>query len=383
MKSNIKWLVNSVDLPFSCISFFFNVGMKNDSICGISHLIEHIVLEELKCQNSNLFNKALINAYVDKEFTCFHAILLHENMEEIINAFNNLFDFLDKGLSNEIVESQKNIIYKIENERILSNPRLLNVLALEEMALGDELKKTTLVDETFLSISEDEITDFCKEMYLSSLKYVVISGHFSDDNTEGFFYNKHQSLLLKQHEYKKGNRSRSIPISLNKINDINDIRKIIAITVDNLENITDYYALHIICLLYKVVINNLLKDTDFFIKDITFKLYLEKPIIFIAYNNFFDKTMSILKKIEVDRYNELFNNIKKHFLYGYLQKSCNLLDFNKEIYKVFYFYNEKLDFKNIVKFIDDVNFINIKKIHTKVVNGDYFFVPDGNMNEYI
>ena len=75
----------------------------------------------------------------------------------------------------------------------------------------------------------------------------------------------------------------------------------------------------------------------------------KKPIIFIAYNNFFDKTMSILKKIEVDRYNELFNNIKKHFLYGYLQKSCNLLDFNKEIYKVFYFYNEKLDFKNIVK----------------------------------
>lgn len=384
IKSKVQLLVNSVDLPFSCVSLFFNVGMKDDSICGISHLTEHIIIEELMKKERELFHKNLINAYVDKEFTCFHATVLRENLNELLSAFCHLFDCMDNVLSKEIVEPQKDIIFRIENKRVLSNPQLINILSLEQLSFAGKVKRPTIVDESFLSLGEGEIREFCRQTYLSSLQYLIISGDVSTMNNERFVDNEYKSILItKTHEIVNEQEETIIPIPLDKFDDINDIRKTIAIAIKNVDMITEYYALHIICLFYKVFINNLLKDTDFFIKDITFKLYSEKLMMFFSYNKYYDKTISLLQDIEIDSCDELFENFKKHFLYGYLQKSCDLLGFNKEIYKVFRFFGENLNFKNVVGFINNVSFNDIITLHKKILSGDYTFVPEDNCDEYI
>lgn len=383
IKSKVQLLVNHVDLPFTCVSLFCNVGMKDDSICGISHLTEHIIIEELMKKEPDLFRNNLINAYVDKEFTCFHATVLSEDINKILIAFCHLFDCMDNELSKEVVESQKDVIFKIENERVLSNPQLINILLLERFAFAGKAKKPTIVDETFLSLDESIIREFCKQKYFSSLKYLIISGDASSINNDKIFDIEYKSIPLEKAHSIFNESEETIPIPIDKFDDLNDVRKTIAITIKNVERVDEYYALHIICLFYKILINNILKDSEYFIKDITFKLYSEKPIMFFNYNKYYDKTLSLLQDFEMDSLHELFENIKKHFLYGYLQKSCNLLFFNKEVYKVFRFFGENFNLKNMVKCIKNVSFNDVIMLHKKILNGDYIFVSEGNCDEYI
>lgn len=380
MKSMNKLIINPVDLPIVCVSLFVDTGMKNDSICGISHLIEHIIIEEFKKKEPELFRQNLINGYIDKEFTCFHATVLRKDLNKLLIAFSGLYDCMKKKLSDEVVKSQKEIIYNIENERILSNPQLINILLLEQLAFIGEVKKTTIVDETFLTLSEKQIREFCNQTYLSSQHYLIISGDLLGLNIEEL-YNNGRELISTPNVIE--NKTKSVSIPLDKINDINDIRKIIAISIDSVDGVNEYYALHIICLLYKVYINNLLKDTDVFLNNITFKLYTEKIILFFNYNKNYDRTLPAVSAIKIESCGELLENVKKHFFYGYLQKSCNLIEFNKEIYKVARFFGENLNFKNIVGFINSVDFNDIEKIHNKILSGKYSFVSEGILNGYV
>ena len=381
-KPKVQFLINSVDLPFTCISYFFNVGMKDDSIRGISHLTEHIIIEELIKKESDLFQKNLINADVDKEFTCFHATVMNEDINETLIAFCHLFDCMDNELSKEIVESQKEIIFKIENERTLSNSQLINILLLEQLAFDGKVKKSTIVDETFLSLDERAIREFCKQTYSSSLKYLIISGDVTINN-EKKFYNEYKPIPIEKTHKLADEDEETIFVPIHKFEDLNDVRKTVAIVINSIESVDKYYALHIICLFYKIFINNALKNTEYFINDITFKLYSERPIIFFNYNKYYGGTISLLRDFEMENCNELFENIKKHFIYGYLQKSCDLLNFNKEIYKVAHFFGKTLNFKNMVGLIKNVSFNDVILMHQKILIGEYIFVSEGICNEHI
>ena len=91
----------------------------------------------------------------------------------------------------------------------------------------------------------------------------------------------------------------------------------------------------------------------------------------------------MLRDFEMENCNELFENIKKHFIYGYLQKSCDLLNFNKEIYKVAHFFGKTLNFKNMVGLIKNVSFNDVILMHQKILIGEYIFVSEGICNEHI
>ena len=232
-KPKVQFLINSVDLPFTCISYFFNVGMKDDSIRGISHLTEHIIIEELIKKESDLFQKNLINAYVDKEFTCFHATVMNEDINETLIAFCHLFDCMDNELSKEIVESQKEIIFKIENERTLSNSQLINILLLEQLAFDGKVKKSTIVDETFLSLDERAIREFCKQTYSSSLKYLIISGDVTINN-EKKFYNEYKPIPIEKTHKLADEDEETIFVPIHKFEDLNDVRKTVAIVINSI-----------------------------------------------------------------------------------------------------------------------------------------------------
>ncbi len=377
MGSKTHILVNFVELPFVCISLFFDVGMKDDSICGISHLTEHVIIEELMKKEPELFRKNLINAYVDKEFTCFYATALRENADEVISVFSRLIDCMDECLSKDIMESQKNIIYKIENERILSNPQLINILLLEQLAFTGNVKNHTVVNEAFLTLGEEEIRKFCRQAYLSSSKHLIISGAGYTPQSIKEFQDRYDSMPVAERGKNDSVDERtSFRIPLDKLENANDARRTVAITMNDIGKAREYYALHIICLLYKVLLNNLLKETDFFIKDITVKLYTEKAIVFFSYNAYYDKTLTLLQGIELENCSTLFRNLKKHFLYGYLRKSGDLLAFNKEIYKMNCFFGEYLSYKNMVEFIDSASFDDIVLLHKKMLHGEYMMVPE-------
>lgn len=69
-------------------------------------------------------------------------------------------------------------------------------------------------------------------------------------------------------------------------------------------------------------------------------------------------------------------DIKKHFLFGYLQKSSDFLKFNKEIFKLKRYVNITLNYENMVSLIESVSYENLKNIHNSVLNGYYIFLQD-------
>ena len=91
---------------------------------------------------------------------------------------------------------------------------------------------------------------------------------------------------------------------------------------------------------------------------------------------YYDKTLTLLQGIELENCSTLFRNLKKHFLYGYLRKSGDLLAFNKEIYKMNCFFGEYLSYKNMVEFIDSASFDDIVLLHKKMLHGEYMMVPE-------
>ena len=125
-----------------------------------------------------------------------------------------------------------------------------------------------------------------------------------------------------------------------------------------------------------IEVNKFLENTGFFVKDVSFKLYSEKDVIFFKYNTFYQGTFEILQNVNIDKYIDLFMDIKKHFLFGYLQKSSDFLKFNKEIFKLKRYVNITLNYENMVSLIESVSYENLKNIHNSVLNGYYIFLQD-------
>lgn len=379
MKIKYEVILNPVDLPITSVSLFVNIGVKHDSICGITHLIEHVIIEELKKREPELFRRSFINGYIDKEFTCFYATVLSEDLNKLLNLFSCLYICMEKKLIDEIVKTQKKVIYNIENQRILSNFKLINILMLEQLIFEGGLRKTIIVDEKFLNLDEWQIRNFCNQIYSQVEHYLIVSGNISEADVEKI-YNSGCEIISTSGEIQ--NITERSTILLNKIVNIDEIEKIVAISIENLEGINEYYALHIVCLFYKIYINNQLKHIDVFLRDVTFKLYSEKIIILFEYNDKYIETISLINNIKIEDYMELYEDVKKHFLYAYLQKECNLIEFNKEIYKMRRFFGKKLTFINVVNYINGVDVKLIKKIHTKIVRGKYNFLSEGIIREY-
>lgn len=109
-KNQLHLLTNHINVPFTCISYFITTGMKNDTIRGISHLTEHVIVEEIMKAAPKLYKNSLVNAYVDKEITCFYATMLSENVIDIIRIFGNILSFFNSGIPKDEIERQKNII---------------------------------------------------------------------------------------------------------------------------------------------------------------------------------------------------------------------------------------------------------------------------------
>ena len=374
-KNQLHLLTNHINVPFTCISYFITTGMKNDTIRGISHLTEHVIVEEIMKAAPKLYKNSLVNAYVDKETTCFYATMLSENVIDIIRIFGNILSFFNSGIPKDEIERQKNIILNVENERILSNTELLNILSLEQKAFKSRLKIPVFLDESFTFIGEKDIKAHLESEYYSSSHYLIITGNIPLADYELLSYFKSMSNSLSNNVINaKCDNIPDYDIPFEKFNDT--VRKIVAITIISIRTAKEYFALHILCLFYKVYINKFLENTGFFVKDVSFKLYSEKDVIFFKYNTFYQGTFEILQNVNIDKYIDLFMDIKKHFLFGYLQKSSDFLKFNKEIFKLKRYVNITLNYENMVSLIESVSYENLKNIHNSVLNGYYIFLQD-------
>lgn len=101
----INYLPNA---PYTNIHHYVNVGMINDySYCnGIAHLAEHVLIDAIFKKYRASPKYILVNAYVEKEYTCFYGQCVNQHINELLNDLLSVLE-TSVQITEDVVETEK------------------------------------------------------------------------------------------------------------------------------------------------------------------------------------------------------------------------------------------------------------------------------------
>lgn len=170
------------------LSIWINAGSADEesSNNGISHFIEHIVFKGSKTrsaldiaeQSENV--GANLNAFTDREHTCFHAMVLSDYVLRPLELFLDII--LNPRLDKNDIEIERQVIleeikmYK-DTPEDLAQDRLYEVIW-KDHPLG---KPITGSIESLTSLKRDSIVDYLNRLYTPDNIVISVAGEFNLD----------------------------------------------------------------------------------------------------------------------------------------------------------------------------------------------------------
>lgn len=364
----INYLPNA---PYTNIHHYVNVGMINDySYCnGIAHLAEHVLIDAIFKKYRASPKYILVNAYVEKEYTCFYGQCVNQHINELLNDLLSVLE-TSVQITEDVVETEKKIIADIENNNVLNNEKLMNILRLEYCAFDDALSLPTLVDRTeFMKIQRKDILKFIRENYYSFKHFIIISSCYPFEQVKKMLECLFQEKLdieykIDKYFYKK---SDLFSQALEK----EQTKNTICIYFEKLNSMKEYFTAQIILLIYRIHINRYFKNFEFYLNDITVKCYSNHALLFITYNDFFNETIDMLNKLNLTEYEDEISSLKKYFFFNYMKKISDLDKYHKEVFKSLFYFNEKFCIKYFEDIIKQISFDDIKALHATIIGGKH------------
>lgn len=154
---------------------------------GISHFIEHMLFKGTKNRTAKELAESLesvggqLNAFTTKEFTCFYAKVLDENLDLSIDVlsdmfFNSLFD------AKEIEKEKKVVIEEIKMYED-SPDELIHDLFSEYVWNDHPLGKPILgTEESIRGLSREKILDYLSHHYAPDNLVVAVAGKINHED---------------------------------------------------------------------------------------------------------------------------------------------------------------------------------------------------------
>ena len=345
--------------------------MMNDySYCnGIAHLAEHVLIDAIFKKYRTSPKYISVNAYVEKEYTCFHGKCINRHMMELLN---DLLSVLERSvqITDDVVESEKKIIADIENNNVLNNVKLMNILRLEYCAFDNPLSLPTLVDKTeFMKIQREDVLKFIRENYYSFKHFIIISSCYPFDEVKkmlGCLFQEKTHIKYKTNKY-FSKKSDLFNQGLEKEQTPNTI----CIFFEKLNSMKEYFTAQIILLIYQIHVNRYFPNYEVYINDITVKCYSNYALLFITYNDFFNETVDMLNKLNLSEYEDEISSLKKHFFFSYIKKTSDLDKYHKEVFKSLFYFNEKFSLKYFEDIIEQISFEDIRALHASIISGKH------------
>jgi predicted Zn-dependent peptidase len=166
------------------IGLWVKVGsiVESDKNNGVCHFIEHMVFKGTKKRNSLQIATALeslggdLNAFTDREFTCFHATVLCEHVEIALDVlsdlvFNPSFDKLELERERKVIQRELAAI-KDAPEEWMADAFMENIWKNEKHG-----KSIIGTKKTIGALSQKELIRFYKKHYLPSNMVLSIAGN--------------------------------------------------------------------------------------------------------------------------------------------------------------------------------------------------------------
>ena len=171
------------------VGIFVKNGSRNEprEAAGISHFIEHMlfkgtetrsaldIAEEIDTVGGNL------NAYTTKEYTCFYAKMLDENLDTALDVLADMI--LHPKLEESDIALEKNVVYE-EIAMYEDSPEDMVHELIMEAAWGTEsgLGASTLgTKETLSAMDAQTLRAYMDKWYTPDNCVVAVAGNFGDD----------------------------------------------------------------------------------------------------------------------------------------------------------------------------------------------------------
>lgn len=163
---------------------------------GIAHFTEHMLFKGTKKRTSLEISKTIdriggiINAYTNKEYTCYYVKLVRDKLELGVELLSDIF--LNSIFPEDELEREKNVVLQ-EIGMVNDTPDdLVHDLLLESLFGKDSLGHSLLgTEKDVKSFNAEKISNFVKDYYQNDRIVIAAAGNFKwkefHDLTEKYF----------------------------------------------------------------------------------------------------------------------------------------------------------------------------------------------------
>ncbi len=171
------------------VGVFVKNGSRHEpqELAGIFHFIEHMLFKGTEKRSALEIAEEIdtvggtLNAYTTKEYTCFYAKMLDENLDTALDVLSDML--LHPKLSDGDIALEKNVVYE-EIAMYEDSPEDMVHELIMEAAWGIEsgLGASTLgTKETLCKIDSRVLRDYMAKTYTPKNCVVAVAGNFGDD----------------------------------------------------------------------------------------------------------------------------------------------------------------------------------------------------------
>ena len=163
-------------------------GSRNESkdLNGISHLLEHMIFKGTSSRSAYEIATSLeslggsLNAFTDREFTCFYATVLEENLSQAVDVLGDIIQ--NAVLDENDLFNEKCIIFE-EIKELEDTPEDFVQDSLVQLIFDDHsLGLSTLGSyESVEKIKRDDIVEYKKKFYTPNNIIVAAAGRVNHD----------------------------------------------------------------------------------------------------------------------------------------------------------------------------------------------------------
>lgn len=187
LPNGVRILAEPVDYVKSCaIGLWVGTGSRYElgSEAGMSHLLEHMMFKGTPTRTAKQIAEEIesrggaLNAFTDKEFTCYYARVLSEDLPVAIDVLCDMV--LNSLYDPEELEREEQVILE-EIKRHEDQPEdMVHDIYLQTIWEGHPLAKPVIgTAESVSAIRREDILDYIKRRYAPNRIVVSVAGNFS------------------------------------------------------------------------------------------------------------------------------------------------------------------------------------------------------------
>ncbi len=171
------------------IGVWVGAGSRNETegYEGISHFIEHMFFKGTKNRTARQLAESLeavggqLNAFTTKEFTCYYAKVLDEDISLAINVLSDMF--FNSRFDSKEIEKEKNVVIE-EIKMYQDTPdELIHDLFSQYVWNGHPLGKPILgVEDTINGLTQEKVRHYLETRYTPDQVVIAVAGKIRHDD---------------------------------------------------------------------------------------------------------------------------------------------------------------------------------------------------------